>query len=179
MGEFFYGKSIVPIFVILLLCPYAFAQDGVCRDLPTNSELETLMSDTYRESDNPDPPDISIIELNYVCLVSGEFRMTFGTVSFVALYNCSGVQCDPVVQSQYDLTCDDGTWVSTVAGTSEFSRTSPADGNLTTPVRDDCAFCISPTHPSLPAFPDLLVRYDPITHCFGRYSHVIASSHSF
>ena len=172
MGEFSYGRSIVLILVTLLLCPYAFAQDGVCRDLPTNSILEGLMSGTYASSDDPTTPDISIIELNYVCLVSGEFRDTFSTFSVVALYNCTGVQCDPVVQSQYEFTCDDDVWVGTVLGTREFSRTSPANVSMTTPNRTDCGLCISPSHPSLPTDPSVLLLYDPITHCFGMCKYI-------
>ena len=168
MGKFLYRTSILGALLILSLQYQVFGQNN-CRDLPSNSDLEELMAVTYTTSDNPTAPSITIQELNYVCLVSGEFRDTFRTFSVVARYECVGVQCDSMTQSQYEFTCRNNEWIGTVSGTLEFSRTTPSDAALTTSNRTDCAFCISPSHPNLPD--TILDRYDPVRHCIGIFKY--------
>ena len=127
------------------------------------------MAVTFKSDDNPTPPNITILELNYVCFSSGMFRGTYRGISFVSSYECVGARCpsSPAL-SQFDFSCsDDGMWIRDVLGTSEFSRQTVADATLTTPNRTDCSFCVSPTHPQVPSF---VQRLDNTTHCVGIIS---------
>lgn len=131
------------------------------------------MSFTFKSGENPTAPNVTILDLNFVCLSSGMFRDTFNGISLVARYECVGRCPDgntpgDVFLSQFDFSCGlDDTWIADVRGTSEFSRRDEADATLTTPNRTDCGFCFSPDHPQA-GLPQVVPRYDNITHCVGK-----------
>ena len=156
------------------------ASQAECRFLPNQTTLEDLMSNTFRVGENPTPPNITLLELNYVCLASGTIRNTLTGVSFVARYECVGrcpggtASTPEEFLSQFDLACGptDDTWTDSVRGTRGFSRRDVADATLTSPNRTDCGFCFSPDHPQA-ASPVVIPRYDSIAHCVCKSDDVL------
>lgn len=143
------------------------SSQNYCDRLPNNAELERLIADTLRTSDASTPPDITVLEVNYVCLASGRLRDTFTTFSAVVRYNCVGVRCPQSNVSQFEFGCLRGTWSNRVLGRTENLRTNVADASLNSPNRTDCSFCFSPSHSALSDNPQLEPIYDSFNHCLG------------
>ena len=73
---------------LLVLCTIngVTSQTTDCSELPTNSELENLIALVFKESDAAADHIINVMEVNYVCLVSGAFRGTYRGISAVIRY---------------------------------------------------------------------------------------------
>lgn len=167
-SSFCLGFYAIPI--LLLVCwsvKNANSQVEDCTDFPSDSALESLISNTFSQSDSS-TPTITVVEVNYVCLSSGIFRGTYSGFSAVVLYECTDSQCPNSNVSQFDFSCHNGEWMNDVLGTSENARTDVADANLTSPNRTDCSICLSPTHAALRNASQLLSIYDNFNHCLSK-----------
>lgn len=112
-----------------------------------------LISDAYQAvaGDSSDPPRVQLFNYTIVCLQASNMRNTYSSTSVVASYTCMGSQdvCDgTMLLSQFEFGCTDGDmgpeWSPSVSGSATNIITTPADGNLSTPLRSDCGTCISP-----------------------------------
>jgi hypothetical protein len=142
-----------------------------CEKLPNDTVLEGLISSTFQGGDASISPNITVLEVNYVCLASGNVRGSFSGFSAVVLYECVGERCPASNVSQFEFSCDsiERKWINFVDGSTENLRTDVADANLTSPNRTDCSICFSPTHILANQLtPDMMSKYDNINHCLGK-----------
>ena len=110
-----------------------------------------LIGDAFaaRSGDQALPVSVQVHNSNIVCLSSGRTRDTYSGVSVVVNYTCTGTvpECttgNPIL-SQFDFGCVDGPrWAASVSGSASNIITTPPDGSLSTPLRTDCAVCVSP-----------------------------------
>ena len=147
----------------------ALAQLGNCVNLPEQDTLEEVIADSINAGFTFfTPPIINIIDLNYVCVVSGTLRDTYRIVSVVVRYSCLGFLCPAgTLLSQYDVSCNsEGMWVD---GLNQHFHRDIADADLATPNRTECSFCVAPNHPLLAT---IALPYDDTTHCVGMSVHV-------
>ncbi len=100
-------------------------------------------------------PSVQLLEFNTVCLTQGSRSGFYSFTSIVARYRNSD-NTEATVQVDYQCTANE--WSQTILGSSGVVTTSPA-ANLTTPLRNDCGACTSPS-----TFPS-----DAINHCIGNY----------
>ena len=152
---------------LLVLCTIngVTSQATDCSELPTNSELENLIALVFKESDAAADHIINVMEVNYVCLVSGAFRGTYRGVSAVIRYECQGVRCPQSNVSQFEFSCVSGVWDDSVLGSPENLITAVADAALSSPTRTGCSRCFGPAHITLMDNPELLPLYDSFNHC--------------
>ena len=112
--------------------------------LPTNSELENAFGLVIRSDDNPEQPQITLLNVQYVCRAFSRERDRYRYVSVLAEYMCEGnTLCpDDTVTEQLDILCFNGTWSQ---GNMIFSiRTQSPTATFSTELREDCVFCVSP-----------------------------------
>jgi len=118
------------------------------------ASTEGLISEAFvvQSGDNPTRPSVLLFGYNIVCLATGGTRGTYSFVSVVANFSCTGPQSEcngePLL-SQIEFGCPASQWSPNIEGSTDNIRTTPADGNLSTPVRTDCAICISPARSSI------------------------------
>lgn len=132
------------------LCPLIQESElGTTNTTSTNR----LISDAYQalEGDTSEPPRVQLFNYTIVCLRASNMRDTYSFTSVVASYTCMGSQdvCDgTMLLSQFEFECTDGDmgpeWTPSVSGSAQNIITTPADGNLSTPLRSDCGACTSP-----------------------------------
>lgn len=103
--------------------------------------------------------------MNTVCASIPTQRGKFRFTSVVANYTDSNRPSSGVIVSQFELMCDDGTWMTSFFNSR--SVTTPNDATFDTPLRTDCAFCVKPT--SVVLNPER--NYDSITHCVSKYKY--------
>ena len=138
----------------------------------TQSELQTLIRNSYGGGDNPDRPDVTVSNSSIVCRATGPSRFMYRFLSLVAEYECSGNPCESpgTIVGQFDTQCIEGEWRAMVLSfANDEIRTVPSNGDFTTVPRSDCSLCLSPERAD--AF-DLVT--DTETHCRGK--HVIYKS---
>ena len=130
------------------------------------------MARVFLVGDSPTPPTIRIVNMSYVCQMSGMFRDTYRGISLLAKYECGGSPLCPVPvegvveKSQFDFACSNGKWVAGVIVGPQFALTENPNSTFDTPLRTDCSFCISP--PELESLGSTLVS-DELTHCVGKH----------
>ena len=159
------------LLTLLLVCCSVHIGSSQCEKLPSNTVLEGLISSTFQGGDASISPNITVLEVNYVCLASGSVRGSFNGFSAVVLYRCVGERCPASSVSQFEFSCDstERKWINFVDGSTENLRTDVADANLTSPNRTDCSICFSPTHILANQLtPDMMSKYDNINHCLGK-----------
>ncbi len=150
-------------------CPQLEAGDlGTLNTTSTDGLISTALT-TGQGSQRP---DVQLHSFNTVCLATTRFRDTYRFTSVVANYTCSRTAhaiCNEAIPrvSQFDFQCVDmsgaPTWITNVFGSEQFVVSDPADGNLDTPLRTDCAFCVNPLQ--LSSF-----VVDNTTHCLRELS---------
>ena len=150
--------------------PYhAVAQTDDC-SLPDTSTIERLIAEAFLTADYPTPATIRIVNMSYVCQMSGMFRDTYRGISLLVKYECSGSGSCPVEgvveKSQFDFSCPNGAWIAQVEGTVDFIITQTPNSTFDTPLRTECSFCINPLQ--LESFASPLVS-DELTHCLGKH----------
>jgi len=147
--------------VAFLFSVYLSCARGQC-PLIQGSELgrndtastEGLISEAFvvQSGDNPTRPSVLLFGYNIVCLATGGTRGTYSFVSVVANFSCTGPQSEcngePLL-SQIEFGCPESQWSPSIEGSTDNILTTPADGTLSTPVRTDCAICISPARSSI------------------------------
>ena len=152
---------------ILLLATLA----GICSchscTLPTNEDLEEVISDIIQVSDSSSTPVVNVMRLHPVCLAFGTMQERYRAVSVVVEYTCNDNPSCPsgTVVEQIEAECDDGTWSNVVEGSTEFTRSQTPEANFSTSTREDCAFCVSPELNEASA---LSLSPDSVTHCVGE-----------
>lgn len=169
-----YAYQVSIILVVSFMSSLAIGQ---CPQLEASDLTSTdgLIASALATGENPDGPDVELHSFNTVCLASGGLRDTYSFTSVVANYTCSQTGhaiCDEVIPrvSQFDFECVDTSgspmWTTIVLGTAEFLITDPADGDLNTPLRTNCAYCASPLQ---------LMQFevDNNTHCLGESSFLV------
>lgn len=127
-------------------------------------------------SSPPQPPTVQLHDFNTVCLAVAPVLGRYRFASVVANISCSaasGVEervSGDVITSrtvQLDLECSldgnsgEAVWGLSVSGV---SLASPAHATLDTPLRENCASCISPQLPQ---------PVDPLSHCLGIQSRQV------
>jgi len=158
-------------------CPLIEGSELGSFDAPVADGLVSL---TYRGGDGGGAqlPRVQIFEYNVVCLTTGTTRDTYQSVSVVVNYTCIGISCEGItLLSQFEFGCETGPqWSPSLFGSTDGIRTTPADGNLSTPLRTDCGLCASPQR-----FPSLMITNNE-NHCGGRcdsrltFNYLITSS---
>ena len=91
---------------------------------------------------------VQVHDSNVVCLRSGGTRDTYGIVSVIVRYSCTGAPSEctgtPIL-SQFEFECVAGPrWAPSVGGSAANIITTPPSGSLSTPLRTDCGVCVSP-----------------------------------
>ena len=157
---------------LLIVYCSVYIGSSQCEDLPSFSQLESLISTTFKIGEAAISPNITVLTVNYACLASGMFRGTYIGFSAVVNYDCGGRGCPSSDVSQFEFACDSNTrqWVNSVEGSSENLRTDVAHATLTSPTRTDCGACFSPTHiVATQLGSPFRSRYDGINHCLGKF----------
>ena len=152
--------------VIVALTMIGVSSSQNC-SLPTHEDLKNVIKliITYAE-ETPAIPTVDVTDFHVICLAFSDSRDLYRSVSVVVQYTCVGNSNCPMgeVVEQIECECKDQEWstVSTAQDGVEQSRLQDPLANLTTPAREDCAFCFSPI---------LAVRLslstDEVTHCVG------------
>ena len=167
MRQLFVALSVFA--VVLASARNAAAQTDDC-SLPDTSTIERLIADAFLTADNPTPATIRIVNISYVCQMSGMFRDTYRGISLLAKYECGGSGSCPVEgvveKSQFDFSCLNGVWIAQVVGSADFLFTRTPNSTFDTPLRTDCSLCISPRQ--LESLESPLVS-DDLTHCVGKH----------
>ena len=134
---------------------------------PTGSDVKNIISQNiiFPTEDNSSTLTIKVSSIHLVCLAHSVERDRYRFISFLAQYSCSGnVNCPSgIVLEQFESECI-REWSHVVLGSTEYTRTTDPIANISTSTREDCAFCISPTH----SFTVFGLPTDPLTHCSGR-----------
>ena len=101
---------------ILMLATLARICSSHSCTLPTNADLEGVISDIIREAEGSTTPDINVMRLHPVCLAFGTAQDRYRAVSVVVEYTCSGNTACPFrpAVEQIESECDDGTWSNVV-----------------------------------------------------------------
>ena len=165
MRQLFVALSVFA--VVLASAGNAAAQTDDC-SLPDTSTIEGLIADALLTADNLTPPTIRIVNMSYVCQTSGLFRDTYRGISLLAKYECGGSGSCPVegVVAQFDFSCTKDIWVAQVIQSADFIFTRTPNSTFDTPLRTDCAYCISPRQ--LESLGSSVVS-DELTHCVGKH----------
>ena len=99
---------------------------------------------------------VQVLQINIVCLSSGQRRNTYSTASVLARYNCLNCTASMMMQelvNQFTFPCNmQNQWVPPSGGI-----TPDPMANFTTPLDRNCGLCLYPS-------PDDF-RPDPVTHC--------------
>ena len=102
--------------------------------------------------------DIQLVDYNIVCLAQGTVEDRYRMVSVIASYFLDGATT--VTTNQFHFQCVSGAWSINVFNNFDNSVSSTAVvGNLTTPVRRDCRFCVSING----------TGFSAAEHCAGEY----------
>ena len=170
------GFLVVSLCVVLSLVLGARGQQ--CTESQLNQNLQDLVADALTTGDSGSPPAIELLDSQTVCLAAGSTRDLYRFASVVVSFNCSsplppgnplGIpSCDGELTVQFDFECGSGPeWQSaiTLGGDNVFN---PAVANLSTPLRNDCSFCLDP------ALGGSVVEFavDVVTHCGGIICHL-------
>ena len=149
--------------VIVALTMIGVSNSQNC-SLPTNEDLENVIKliITYAE-ETPAIPTVDMTDYHVVCLAFSDSRDLYRSVSVVVQYTCAGNSNSPMgeVVEQIECECKDQEW-STAQDSVEQSRLQDPLASLTTPAREDCAFCFSPILAER-----LSLSTDEVTHCVG------------
>ena len=167
MRQLFVALSVFA--VVLVSARNAAAQTDDC-SFPDTSTIEGLIADVFLTADNPTPASITIVNISYVCQMSGMFRDTYRGISLLAKYECGGSGNCPVEgvveKSQFDFSCLNGVWIAQVQGSADFIFTRTPNSTFDTPLRTDCSFCINPLQLELQGSS---LMSDELTHCVGKH----------
>ena len=157
-----------------LLSVLAYAQGlDQCPEI-TQSQVQTLIRNSYGGGDDPDLPDVTVRNFRIVCRATGPSRFMYRFLSLVAEYDCDGAACeDANIVGQFDTQCIDGEWRAMVISFSNDEiRTVPANGNFNTVPTSNCSLCLTPER----AISFRLVT-DTETHCLGKHTWLLISSY--
>ena len=149
--------------VIVALTMIGVSSSQNC-SLPTDEDLENVIKliITYTE-ETPAIPTVDVTDFYVVCLAFSDSRDLYRSVSVVVQYTCVGNSNCPMgeVVEQIECECKDQEWSTAQVGV-EQSRLQDPLASLTTPAREDCAFCFSPVLAER-----LSLSTDEVTHCVG------------
>ena len=161
--------------VLFSLARFAAAQSNCA--LPSNEDIETAIGDALKRGDSPVQPEIDLAQVHYVCQSSGTFRGTYGGVSLLATYTCTGsALCRGGVRepSQFDFQCNAaGEWSPVVLTSADFSFIENPEANFSTPTDTKCGLCVNP---ELLATLSTTLQSDPLTHCVGKKRTILPSN---
>ena len=135
---------------------------------PTRNDLTSVIQSYLRSGDASSLHDINVTASRPLCLAHSAQRHRYRGISVLVEYTCRGPATCPgdggPIVWQLDAACVDGEWSNRILGsTSDFPTTSPA-ANFSTPLREDCAFCLSPELAGDIGAP----LTDTKTHCLGK-----------
>ena len=148
---------------------------GICScsemcTFPAAADVQGVVKEMIKLGDNSTEPTINVETFHTLCRAFDEIEDHLRFVSLWVRYTCTGSPNCPLgrLPEQIESECIDGSWHYVVWDTPEYSRSQTTEASLSTPTREDCAFCVSP---------ELLIRtdqsehheLDSITHCIGKY----------
>ena len=138
------AMKILTAFLLALTVSDCYGQSS-CPS-PTNAELEEVIGLIILAGDNAAAPDVELIDYEIVCSAFGEQEGLLRQVSVVVEYTCTGHgNClSGTVIEQIESQCNGGSWSNNVGGSTDDVLLESPTATLTTPGRDDCAFCLSP-----------------------------------
>ena len=157
--------SIFQLVFVALVLGSCSGQSDECAP-PTSSQLEEVVGLIILAGDNAAAPDVELIDSQIVCSAFGEQEGLLRQVSVVVEYTCTGHgNClSGTVTEQIESQCNGRSWSNNVGGSTADVRLESPTATLTTPGRDDCAFCLSPDKAVSVNAP----APDDVTHCVGQ-----------
>ena len=160
-----YRTKIVAFFLALAIG--ACSGSDEC-ELPTKSQLEDVIGLIIQAGDNAVAPDVELIDHEIVCSAFGEQEGLLRQVSVVVEYTCTGHgNCLlNTATEQIETECNGGIWTNVIGGSTDDVRLESPTATLTTPGRDDCAFCLSPDKAESVELN--APTPDTVTHCVGQ-----------
>ena len=141
---------------------------GVSQDCPeiTEAALENDVIVKSIPEHDISTATVDVLNFHPVCLAYSQERDRYRFVSVVVQYTCTGNANCPsgTAVEQFDSQCSSGTWMHSVLGDFDNTRTKKPTANFSTTPRENCSLCVSPATATGPR-----LTTDPVTHCVGRY----------
>ena len=157
--------SIFQLVFVALVLGSCSGQSDECAP-PTSSQLEEVIGLIFLAGDSAAAPTVNLMNSEIVCSGFGEQEGLLRQVSVIVEYTCTGyIGCpSDTATEQIESQCNGGNWTSVVGGSTDDVRLQSPIATLTTPDRDDCAFCLSPDKAVSVNAP----APDDVTHCVGQ-----------
>ena len=136
-------------------------------DYPTENIIRDVISQVFVTGENPVTPNIDLNIHRIVCLAHSQQRDRYRAFSVIVEYTCEvNAGCpDGMVVEQFEAECAGNTWGTQVLGLVIPPRTSPATGDFSTGLREDCSFCASQQAARSAGAPD---PAGDGSHCIGE-----------
>jgi hypothetical protein len=138
---------LVVVGIVLVTC---LLGSGSCGEVdcgyPEASNITQVISTIIAAGDNVATPTITLTsQPRIVCLAYSRQRDRYRAFSAIVEYTCTGNAGCPsgMVVEQFEAECVGNTWDTEVLGLAVTPRTSPATGDFSTGLREDCSFCAS------------------------------------
>ena len=140
-------RFISSMIVLLAPCFQSFASCQMDCAFPTASDLEAVITGIIEEGDSPATPAITVVTFHPLCLAFSRERDRYRAISVLVEYTCTGnTNCQgDMLLEQIESECDRGTWSNVVHGSTLHLRRRDPVSTFSTPIREDCSFCVSPT----------------------------------
>ena len=138
-------------------------QGGDCSPLVGGDlgDIDSLNQTGLISAALPSQPEVQLLDYHIVCVAQGTERNTWRMVSGVAMYMLAGgMETNNTVQFHFQCENDGSAWNTTVINSTEFVLTSP-NATFDTPMRTDCALCVSP---------EQLPEADNDQHCVCKFT---------
>ena len=119
-------------------------QGGDCSPLVGGDlgDLDSLNRTGLISASLSSQPELKLLEYHIVCVAQGTERNTWRMVSGVATFMMEGGM-NSTVQFHFQCENDGSAWNTTVLDSTEHVLTTP-NATIDTPLRTDCALCVSP-----------------------------------
>jgi hypothetical protein len=136
---------LVVVGIVLVTCLLGSGSCEVDCDYPTASIITDVISTIIKAGESPATPTINLNRHRIVCLAYSRQRDRYRAFSAIVEYTCTGNAGCPsgMVVEQFEAECVGNTWDTEVLGLAVTPRTSPATGDFSTGLREDCSFCAS------------------------------------
>jgi hypothetical protein len=136
------------LIVLLVTCLLGSGSCEVDCDYPTASIIIDVISTIFNAGESGATPTITLNKPPHiVCLAYSRQRDRYRAFSAIVEYTCTvnaGCPSGMIVE-QFEAECVGNTWSTQVLGVTAPPppRTSPATGDFSTGLREDCSFCAS------------------------------------
>ncbi|CAI8041016.1 Sushi, von Willebrand factor type A, EGF and pentraxin domain-containing protein 1, partial [Geodia barretti] len=133
------------LIVLLVTCLLGSGSCVVDCDYPTENIIRDVISQVFVTGEGAVTPTITLDRHRIVCLAYSRQRDRYRAFSVIVEYTCEvNAGCpEGMVVEQFEAECNGNTWGTRVLGVAVIPRTSPATGDFSNDLREDCSFCAS------------------------------------